>query len=284
MLHKPCASFSRSQRDNQMNHNLLIIQSTAGKLPGSITDTAADHNVNLRIIKLWRKNTAIPSSLNKYDGLMFLDTFTTEPQNSIFPRSIHRINDVITKSLDEDRPYLGIGYGHHILASHYGATIADNYNPSAGFTTGFITHKGREHPIFNGLPGKFLLFKWHKQAIMSPLPANIDVLASSISCQFEAISIVSRPHLIGLQFANNSATPKDIKAVTKGKNWLSSKDMDEIPAIIDEAARVGAIATTHFATIFSNFIKIIKNHAATANTDYTSITVPHRIPAHGGLL
>jgi len=265
-----------------MSYNLLIIQPAACKMPGNITETAANLGVKLRIIKLWRKNMAIPSSLSKYDGLIVLDTLNSAAPVDTPPRSIYRIKEVITKSLNDDRPYLGIGYGHNLLAAHFGAIIGDNYSPGVGFTTGFITHKGRAHPIFNNLPNKFLLFKWHKQAIIPPMPANIDILASSLSCQFEAISIVGRPHLVGLQFANNAAAPKDIKSVTKDKNWLSSENIVDIATIIDESARLGTIATSHFATIFSNFINIIKYHAA--DTDYSSPAFPYRIPAHGGLL
>ncbi len=239
-----------------MSKHILIIQQSANKIPGNIIKIAARLNVQIRIIKLWHKNMAIPSSLNKYDALVVLDAApsSANPENT---GRIKLVKEVITKSLEDDRPFLGIGRGLHLLAAHYGAVIDDNYTPDIGFITGYLTHKGREHPIFNNLPDKFMLFKWHRQAVMSPTPANIDILASSVSCEFEALSITGRPHIVGLQFMNNSAALKDVKKyIINDKNWLSSRDQQALPTIIDEAARLGSIATNHFSAIFNNFINM----------------------------
>ncbi|HFQ81879.1 MAG TPA: hypothetical protein ENK33_10985 [Desulfobacterales bacterium] len=240
-----------------MSKHILIIQQSANKIPGNILKIAAGLNIQTRIIKLWHKNMAIPSSLNKYDALVVLDA-APPPADHDNPLSPKCVQDVITKSLEDDRPFLGIGRGLHLLAAHYGAVIDDNFTPDIGFITGYLTHKGREHPIFNNLPDKFLLFKWHRQAVMSPTPANVDILASSVSCQFEALSITGRPHIVGLQFMNNSAALKDVKKhIINDKNWLSSHDQQALPTITDEAARLGSIATNHFNAIFSNFINMI---------------------------
>ncbi|NOX24846.1 MAG: hypothetical protein GXP59_01775 [Deltaproteobacteria bacterium] len=238
-----------------MSKNLLIIQQSANKIPGNILETAARHNVKLRVIKLWHKNTAIPSSLKKYDGLLVLDS-AVSPSTSGARKN--RVNEVIMKSFAEDRPYLGIGSGSHLMAASQGAVIGDNCPHDIGFITGYLTHKGREHPIFQNLPNKILLFKWHRQVVMPPMPADIDILAASVSCQFEAISIVGRPHIVGLQFLNNAAALRDVKKyVIKDKKWLSSREEEALPTILDEAARLGNIATNHFTAIFTNFINMI---------------------------
>ncbi len=240
-----------------MSKHILIIQQSANKIPGSIIKTAASLNAQIRIIKLWHKNMAIPSSLSKYDALVVLDA-APPPANHENQLCLNHLQEVITKSLEDDRPFLGIGNGLHLLAAHYKAVIDNNHIPDIGFITGYLTRKGREHPIFKNLPDKFLLFKWHRQAVMSPTPANIDILASSVSCQLEALSITGRPHIIGLQFMNNSAALKDVKKyIINDKNWLSSQDQQTLPTITDEAARLGSIATNHFSAIFSNFINMI---------------------------
>ncbi len=224
---------------------LLIIQQTACKIPLAVLETANRHNVKIRIIKLWHKQVLIPHSLAKYDGLIFLDGIRQANNDS---PNLSYAREAIIKSLDEDRPFLGIGHGQQILADHFGATTACNYMPSTGFTCGFLTRRGREHPIFRNLPKIFLLFNWHRKTILPPMPANIKVLASSKECQFEAIGITGRPHIIGLQFINNAATVKEIKKHAKSPNTSD---------IINEAARLSPIATSHFATIFDNFINMI---------------------------
>ncbi len=224
---------------------LLIIQQTACKIPFTVLETANSRNVKIRIIKLWHKRVLIPHSLAKYDGLIFLDGISQMDNDS---QTLSYAQKAIIKSLDEDRPFLGIGYGQQILADHFGAATASNYMPSTGFTCGFLTKKGREHPIFKNLPNNFLLFNWHKKTILPPMPSNINVLASSKECQFEAIGITGRPHIIGLQFINNAATVKEIKKHAKS---------EEISEVMNEAARLSPIATSHFATIFDNFINMI---------------------------
>ncbi len=239
-----------------MSKRLLIIQQAANKIPGNILETAARHKVKLRIIKLWHQNAVIPSSLKKYDGLVVLDSAVSPATGGGVRKNC--VKEVITKSFAEDRPYLGIGHGSHLLAASQGAVICDNSPHDIGFITGYLTHKGREHPIFHNLPDKILLFKWHRQIVMPPMPADIDILAASVSCQFEAFSIVGRSHIVGLQFLNNAAALRDVKKyVIRDKKWLSPREEEALPAILDEAARLGNIAANHFAIIFTNFINMI---------------------------
>lgn len=240
-----------------MAKHLIILQRTLYKRPGRIIlETAKRFNVKLNIVKLWRQS--IPS-LTKYDGMVVLDGNLPCPNRKSYS-SFLKQKEIIHNALNKDRPYLGIGLGYHLLAQNQGAVIGANYCSSVGFTTGYLTHKGREHPIFKNVPVSQPLFKWHNQAIMPPMPPNIDILATSVDCQFEAVSVPGRPYITGLQFINNAAAPKEVKKyLAKDQNWLASAIPNGVSQafIMTEAKRLQSEISRHFSTLFSNFIHML---------------------------
>ncbi|VAW41562.1 hypothetical protein MNBD_DELTA03-1788 [hydrothermal vent metagenome] len=240
-----------------MAKHLIVLQRTLYKRPGRIiTETAKRFNVKLNIVKLWRQS--IPS-LTKYDGIVVLDGSLPSPDDKNYA-SFQEQNKTIHEALNEDRPYLGIGLGLHLLAWNQGAVVSANYCASIGFTTGYLTHKGREHPIFKNIPATLPVFKWHNQAIMPPIPHNFDILATSVDCQFEAVSVPDRPYITGLQFINNAAAPQEVKKyLTKDHKWLSSAAPNGIDRafIMAEAKRLQSETARHFAILFSNFINML---------------------------
>ncbi len=240
-----------------MAKHLIILQRTLYKRPGRIIiETARRFNVKLNIVRLWRQS--IPS-LAKYDGLVVLDGSLPCPDDKSYS-SFLKQKEIIHNALNEDRPYLGIGLGHHLLALNQGAVVGTNYCCSIGFTTAYLTHKGRQHPLFKDIPVSLPVFKWHNQAIMPPVPPNIDVLATSVDCQFEAVSVPGRPYITGLQFINNAAAPQEVKKyLLKDKKWLSAAVSNGVSQafIMAEAKRLYSETARHFAVLFSNFINIL---------------------------
>ncbi|MFW8600048.1 glutamine amidotransferase-related protein [Desulfobacterota bacterium M19] len=240
-----------------MAKHLIILQRTLYKRPGRIIiETAKRFNIKVNIVKLWRQS--IPS-LAKYDGLVVLDGSLPCLDDKSYS-SFQKQKEIIHNALNEDRPYLGIGLGHHLLALNQGADIGTNYCCSIGFTTAYLTHKGREHPIFKDIPCSLSVFKWHNRAIMPPIPSNIDVLATSVDCQFEAVSVPSRPYITGLQFINNVASPREVKRyLAKDQEWLSSAASHGINQafIMAEAKRLHSETSRYFTILFSNFINML---------------------------
>ncbi len=240
-----------------MAKHLIILQRTLYKRPGKIiTETAKRFKVKLNIVKLWRQS--IPP-LAKYDGIVVLDGNLPCPDDKNYASFLEQ-KKTIHKALNEDRPYLGIGQGLHLLAQNQGAVVSANYCASIGFTTSYLTHRGREHPIFKNIPASLPVFKWHNQAIMPPIPHNFDILATSVDCQFEAVSVPGRPYITGLQFINNAAAPREVKKyLTKDQKWLSSAAPNGIDQafIMAEAKRLHSETTRNFAVLFSNFINML---------------------------
>lgn len=237
-----------------MPKRLLVFQHTPWEGPGRfLLQAAKKNNVELEIVKLWRQT--IPP-LNSFDGLVVLGGKPNADEEDKFP-FLALEKEIIKKSISQDRPYLGICLGHQLLAEALGAKISENYCASIGFTEGFLTTKGKQHPILKKIPVRLPLFKWHSQAIAQPAPGHIEVLATSAECLFEAISVAGRPHIVGIQFDNNAAAVSDVeKYVTKDYKWIASFKGKFInpAAILADAKKHQRVLPRHFSRLFTNFI------------------------------
>ena len=74
------------------------------------------------------------------------------------------------EGLAAGKAYLGFCLGHQLLAHVLGCRVGPLPQKSVGFITGELTPAGMAHPVFQGLPSKLNLFKWHGQGVLPPLP------------------------------------------------------------------------------------------------------------------
>lgn len=177
-----------------MARHILLFQHASWEEPGKLfLETARESNVLLETIKVWQQ--PIPD-LSRYDALVVLGGGPNVDEAKRYPFLV-REKHAIRESLADNRPYLGFCLGHQLLAEALGAKVTLNFRPSVGFVTGYLTHYGRSHPAFAGLPNSMPLFKWHAQAVQEPLPGHVMLPATSADCQVEAISVVNQPHILG---------------------------------------------------------------------------------------
>jgi len=223
----------------------------AGKL---LTDAARKKEAQLDVIELWHQP---PPPTDHYDGLIVLDGTPNVNQERQYP-FLHAEKLAIRESISNDRPYLGFCLGHQLLAEALGAKIDNNIRTSLGVIRGYLTHDGRRHQIFAGFDKTMPLFKWHTQMICEPLPKTLQILSTSADCPVEAISVLDRPHLIGLQFDNHAADPADVRArIAKDERWIGSLNNGETdPAdIMTRVERYHKTLRDDFERLFSNFLK-----------------------------
>lgn len=224
----------------------------AGKI---FTDVARQKEAQLDTIEVWHQ--PIPS-LKPYDGLIVLDGSPNVNQERQYP-FLCAEKQAIRNSVSEDRPYLGFCLGHQLLAEALGAKIGNNFRASLGVIRGYLTHDGRHHQIFAGFDKTMPLFKWHTQMICEPLPRTLQILSTSADCPVEAISVVDRPHLIGLQFDNHAADPTDVSArIAKDERWLGIQNNGETNPveILTRIQRYHQTLRNDFERLFTNFLKI----------------------------
>jgi GMP synthase-like glutamine amidotransferase len=215
---------------------------------------SSKHDIELHTVEIWHKATP---DISKYDGLIVLGGTPNIDQEDTYP-FLQYEKILIQRALDADMPYLGFCLGHQLLADAFGATVGPNSSKSVGFIPGHLTKSGYHHPVFQGIPSPFPLFKWHEQAILPPLPKEIEVLVTSEQCSVEAISIVQRPHIIGLQFDNYAATLAQIKKWIQADNERLIQGSVDTRALLHDAKENASAIAKHFKILFENYIQAVE--------------------------
>ncbi len=123
-------------------------------------------------------------------------------------------------------PIIGLCAGHQLIASHFGGKVqaaveTESQSPEFGKAEIIID---KENEIFNGIPQKFTAWVSHNDTVVE-ISEQLEKLAHSETCEFEAIKHISRP-IYGLQFH---------------------------PEVQH---------TEHGREIYKNFVNIVKNHGA----------------------
>jgi len=238
-----------------MKKRLIVFQHGPWDGMGRLLASAAHRTeAQLDIIEVWHQ--PIPA-LTPYDAMIVLDGSPHVNQEQQYP-FLRAEKKAIRDSIAEDRPYLGFCLGHQLLAEAMGAKIESNATVSLGVIRGYLTHDGRGHQIFAGFDKTMPLFKWHTQTICEPLPRILQILTTSADCPVEAISVLDRPHLIGLQFDNHAADPADVAArIAKDERWLGTLNNGKIDpaAILTSIQRYHETLRDDFDRLFTNFLK-----------------------------
>jgi GMP synthase-like glutamine amidotransferase len=237
-----------------MTKEFLVFQHMPWEGPGKhLLRSAERHGVTFHVVEAWHQ--PIPD-VRSYDGLIVLGGSPNVNEEKEYP-FLKDEKLAIRQVLEEDMPYLGFCLGHQLLADALGAGLGPNFSPSVGFTHGLLTQVGIEHPLFDGLPDTFPLFKWHSQAVFPPVPKIMQVLATSPQCQIEAISVEDRPHLIGLQFDNHAASVIDIKTwLLNDQAWVSQSLSTDTGDMIRTARELEALLEQQFDTLFANYLTL----------------------------
>lgn len=238
-----------------MPKRFLVLQHTLWTGPGLYLQQAAKHlNVTLDSVRVWKQK--IPD-LSRYNGLIVLGGRLEEHHLSMPFWEQEKM--LIRQAIATDRPYLGIGLGHQLLAEAQGAKIGRNYCASIGFVDGYLTKTGRKHPIFKDLPSTFSLFKWHDYAVQEPLPKSLSILATSVECQIEAISVPGRPHIIGVQFINHAGDYADVEHYwQKDSQWINSFGGKYVNPyeLLKDAKNFHEKMARQFEVFFRNFVRL----------------------------
>ena len=240
-----------------MAKKILVFQHNPWEGPGQfLLGAAKSKSIKLDIIRVWEEN--IPE-VKDYLAMIVLGGGPNVDQEHIYPFLADE-KKTIKRAIGQDVPYLGFCLGHQLLADALGARVGPNFQTSLGIIQGFLTHDGKNHPVFRDLPQHLPLFKWHGQAVQEPLPGHIEILATSAECQVEAISLHDRPHIIGLQFDNHAAAPENVKSwLTMDSKWIATLQDREVnpDTIIRDAEKHQEIIKQQFSKLFDNFFSLI---------------------------
>ena len=109
-------------------------------------------------------------------------------------------------------PFLGICFGHQLLAKALGGGVRIMAQPECGLLPVALTGKGRSDPLFCDIDYSTNCIQWHASEVTG-LPKGAELLASSAQCAVQAFRFGK--HAYGLQ-GHYEVGPETLE------NWLSS--------------------------------------------------------------
>jgi GMP synthase-like glutamine amidotransferase len=241
--------------EKNMSRTFLVFQHMPWEGPGHhLIRATRKWRVELDLVEVWHQ--PVPETASR-DGLMVLGGGPNVDEEDEYP-FLKAEKAAIRQVMDEDKPFIGFCLGHQLLAEALGAKVDPNFCRSVGFVEGHVTKDGRLHPVFEGMPRSLPLFKWHNQAVLPPVPKELDVLVTSPECEVEAFCLKGRPHVMGLQFDNHAATVSAIQRwVEADRAWLRQPPRVDTASIIKDAERYETLMGQQFECMFDRCVRLI---------------------------
>jgi GMP synthase-like glutamine amidotransferase len=134
----------------------------------------------------------LPSSPAGFDAIVVSGSLTSALDRS--PWVMH-LEAFVRKAVEMKKPYLGVCFGHQILARALGGGVKTGGLAEYGWTE---IHQLEENALLKGLPQSFFTFSSHQDEVSS-LPKGFRWTAKSQRCAIQMIEAENHP-TFGIQF------------------------------------------------------------------------------------
>ncbi|MFZ2088084.1 MAG: type 1 glutamine amidotransferase [Desulfobaccales bacterium] len=232
---------------------MLIVQHMDWEGPGGhLLAALADARLNAAVAEAWRQ--PLPP-LEPFAGVVVLGGSPNVDQEEEFPYLVP-LKKMIREVIASGRAYLGFCLGHQLLGDVLGCRLGPLPQKSVGFITGGLTPQGQAHPVFQGLPPEFRMFKWHGQGVLPPLPPELEILAASEAAPVEALGIKGNPRVVGLQFDNHADDQDATKWLAHDREWALAASGLVPEVLLSQAPGEQAAIQATFSRFMGNFFRI----------------------------
>jgi GMP synthase (glutamine-hydrolysing) len=234
--------------------SLLIVQHMDWEGPGQhLLAALFEAEISYRVVDAGQE--PLPA-LHPFDGMIVLGGSPNVDEEKQFPYLIP-LKSHIREVMAAGKAYLGFCLGHQLLAHVLGCQVGPLPQKSVGFITGELTRAGVAHPVFQGLPAQFNLFKWHGQGVLPPLPPGVTLLARSAAAPVEALGLADNPRVIGLQYDNHAAALDVATWLKHDGAWALSGTGADPEAMVATAVAQEAAMGREFRRFMENFFHLI---------------------------
>ena len=233
--------------------HLLIVQHMDWEGPGQhLLAALLEAEVRYQVVEAWQE--PLPA-LTPYDGMVVLGGSPNVDEEAQFPY-LGPLKAGIREMLAAGKAYLGFCLGHQLLGHVLGCRVGPLPAKSVGFITGELTPAGVAHPVFQGLPQQFNLFKWHGQGVLPPLPPGLAVLAHYAAAPVEALGLQDNPRVVGLQYDNHAAALDVATWLKHDGEWALQGSGADPEAMITTAVAQEADMGREFRRFMGNFLQL----------------------------
>jgi len=139
------------------------------------------------------KDLGDPIHLDGYAGLVVMGGPQSANDSGAALDAERRL---ISDAVDGGLPVLGICLGAQLIAKVLGARVYKNSVKEIGWAPVHFTERGREDPLFAGLPSPTVFFHWHAETF--DLPDGAEWLAYTEGCRNQAFRVGR--NVYGIQF------------------------------------------------------------------------------------
>jgi len=162
---------------------VLIVQHDECCPPGLIADWIVEAG-GACDVRRGHHGDRLPETLTEHAGMIVLGGSGSVAEDQ---RWFADVRGLIRQALDEERPLLGVGLGHHLCALTVGATIGPN---PAGHLIGVRavqpTPSVEQDSLLSALPLDAYGVQWNRE-VMTSAPAGVEVLARASDWSVQAV-------------------------------------------------------------------------------------------------
>lgn len=159
--------------------------------------------------------------------------------------------EFVQRTLDQGKPFLGVCYGHQILARTLGGKpcLRRSEHPEYGWTQIHLQNEGsaEDSALMRGLPKSFFTYSSHQEEVGS-LPPGMTALAHSEHCSIQASQLQGHP-VFGIQFHPE-------KTLSEAETALNERKMEGHKNLLYPGQGKRLYHSSIGETLFKNFLNL----------------------------
>ncbi|MCX5804027.1 MAG: type 1 glutamine amidotransferase [Proteobacteria bacterium] len=231
----------------EMDRKIVIIKHVEREGAGLLEDFFKNDGWELEFVEL-EKGDRLPEHLDGVAGIILLGGPMNVYQEDGHP-FLKDEDRLITRSLVEEIPILGICLGAQLLAKACDARVEKATQKEIGWYPAELTDKGKKDLLFRGIQERIMVFQWHEDTL--EVPQGGVLLAHGEACKNQAFRIGNNAY--GLQF-HIEVTEEMVGS------WMKNEEGKvDIKKILNDTRKLKEVFEKQAYQFFLNFEGIISS-------------------------